>query len=202
LPFKPKLSLKLKGATKRTGHPKLIANLKAKPGEANVAKAQVKLPPSAFLDQAHIRTVCTRVQFAADACPSGSIYGKAEASTPLLAYPLSGNVYLRSSNHKLPDLVVALKGPDYQPIEIDLVGKTDSVRGSLRNTFEAVPDAPVSTFRLELLGGKRGLVVNSRNLCAHAYKAEVDLSGQNGKVFDTEPVVGVGCPNSRRHRHH
>src|SRR5262249_30902513 len=52
LPFKPKLSLKLKGGTKRTDHPKLIATLKAKPGEANIAKAQVKLPPSAFLDQA------------------------------------------------------------------------------------------------------------------------------------------------------
>jgi hypothetical protein len=206
LPFKPKLSLKLKGGTKRTGHPKLIANLKAKPGEANVAKAQVKLPPSAFLDQAHIRTVCTRVQFAANACPAGSIYGKASATTPLLAYPLSGNVYLRSSNHKLPDLVVALKGPDYQPIEIDLDGKTDSVKGSLRNTFEAVPDAPVSSFRLELFGGKRGLVVNSRNLCAHTYKAEVNLTGQNGKVYDTEPVVGTGCgkagkKQSGRHGH-
>ena len=200
LPFKPKLSLKLKGGTKRAGHPKLIATLKAKPGEANVASAQVKLPPSAFLDQAHIRTVCTRVQFAANACPAGSIYGKAQARTPLLDYSLAGNVYLRSSNHKLPDLVVALKGPDYQPIEIDLAGKTDSVKGALRNTFEAVPDAPVSTFRLELFGGKRGLVVNSRNLCAHRYRAEVNLTGQNGKVFDTTPAVGGGC-KGRRKRH-
>jgi hypothetical protein len=199
LPFKPKLSLRLKGGTSRTGHPKLIATLKAKPGEANIAKAQVKLPPSAFLDQAHIRTVCTRVQFAANQCPAGSIYGSAEATTPLLAYPLSGNVYLRSSSHKLPDLVVALKGPDYQPIEIDLDGKTDSVKGALRNTFEAVPDAPVSSFRLELFGGKRGLVVNSRNLCAHPYKAEVNLTGQNGKAFDTGPVVGAKCPKAKEH---
>jgi len=201
LPFKPKLSLKLKGGTKRTGHPKLIANLKAKAGEANVAQAQVKLPPSAFLDQAHIRTVCTRVQFAANACPQGSIYGTATAVTPLLSDPLSGNVYLRSSSHKLPDLVVALKGPASLPIEIDLDGKTDAVKGALRNTFEAVPDAPVSSFRLELFGGKKGLVVNSRNLCAHPYKAEVNLTGQNGKVFDTEPAVGTDCKGKGRKRH-
>jgi hypothetical protein len=193
LPFKPKLSLRLKGGTKRASHPKLIANLKAKPGEANVASAQVKLPPSAFLDQAHIRTVCTRVQFAATACPAGSIYGTATATTPLLDYPLSGNVYLRSSNHKLPDLVVALKGPASQPIEIDLDGKTDSIKGALRNTFEAVPDAPVSKFRLELFGGKRGLVINSRDLCRHAYRAEVKLTGQNGKAFDSSPLVGTEC---------
>ena len=202
LPFKPRLSLALKGGTRRASHPKLIAGLKAKGGEANVAVAQVKLPPSAFLDQAHIRTVCTRVQFAVNACPKGSIYGTASATTPLLSDPLSGNVYLRSSNHKLPDLVVALKGPASLPIEIDLDGKTDSVKGALRNTFEAVPDAPVSSFHLELFGGKRGLVINSRNLCAHTYKAEVNLTGQNGKVFDTEPAVGTDCKGHNRHKRH
>jgi len=198
LPFKPKLSLRLKGGTKRAKHPALVATLKAKPGEANIAQAQVKLPLSAFLDQAHIRTICTRVQFAADQCPKGSIYGKAQAITPLLDQPLSGNVYLRSSSHKLPDLVVALKGPDSLPIEIELVGRTDSVKGALRNTFEAVPDAPVSRFRLQLFGGNRGLVVNSRNLCAHRYRAEVNLDGQNGKVWDTTPVVGSDCGGKGR----
>jgi hypothetical protein len=200
LPFKPKLALRLKGGTKRADHPKLIATLKAKPGEANIARAQVKLPPSAFLDQAHIRTVCTRVQFAANACPAGSIYGTATATTPLLDQPLSGNVYLRSSNHKLPDLLVALKGPASLPIEIDLDGRTDSVKGALRNTFEAVPDAPVSKFRLELFGGKRGLVVNSRDLCAHQYRAAVALDGQNDKTYETTPAVGTDCKQKKRRR--
>jgi hypothetical protein len=198
LDFEPKLTLRLKGGTKRAAHPKLIATLTAKEGEANIASAQVKLPPSAFLDQAHIRTVCTRVQFAADACPSGSIYGTATASTPLLGEPLSGNVYLRSSSHKLPDLVVSLKGPASLPIEVELSGKTDSVKGALRNTFEAIPDAPVSRFRLELFGGKRGLVVNSRDLCAHRYKAAVKLDGQNGKVFDSNPTVKSDCKKQRK----
>jgi hypothetical protein len=142
------------------------------------------------------------VQFAADACPPGSIYGKASATTPLLDYRISGSVYLRSSNHELPDLVVKLKGPAFQPIEIDLAGKTDSVKGALRNTFEAVPDQPVSRFHLELFGGKRGLVEMSDGFC-RARKANVQLDGQNGKAYDTRPVVGAKCPKKKRGgKHH
>jgi hypothetical protein len=194
LAFKPKLSLALKGSVKRSSHPRLIATLSAKGGEANVARAQVKLSHAVFLDQAHIRTICTRVQFAADACPPGSVYGKASAITPLLDQPLSGSVYLRSNPaHELPDLVAKLKGPASLPIEIDLVGKTDAVKGALRNTFEAVPDAPVSRFRLELFGGKRGLVEMSDGFCKDRH-ANVQLEGQNGKAYDTRPVIGGKCP--------
>jgi hypothetical protein len=198
LDFGPKLSLRLKGGTKRTSHPKLIAILKAGDGEANLARAQVKLPPSAFLDQAHIKTICTRVQFAADQCPAGSIYGKASVKTPLFGDPLTGNVYLRSSSHNLPDLVLDLRGPQNQPIKIEVTGRTDSVKGSLRNTFEAVPDAPFETARVELFGGKRGLVINSRNLCAHKYRADVKLDGQNGKTYDSKPAVKTDCKKKKR----
>lgn len=200
LPFKPKLSLQLKGSIKRSSNPRLIANLTARPGEANIARAQVKLPGAVFLDQSHIGTVCTRVQFAADACPSRSVYGKASATTPLLDQPLSGSVYLRSSSHQLPDLVAKLEGPASLPIEVDLVGKTDAVKAALRNTFEAVPDAPVSHFHLELFGGKRGLVEMSDGFCADRH-ATVKLDGQNGKIHDTRPVVAAKCKKrSARHK--
>ena len=201
LPFKPKLSLRLKGSVKRSSHPKLIATLTARPGEANIARAQVKLPQAVFLDQSHIGTVCTRVQFAADACPARSVYGKVSATTPLLDYPLAGSVYLRSSSHILPDLVAKLEGPATQPIEIVLVGRTDSVKGALRNTFEAVPDAPVSKFHLELFDGKRGLVEMSDGFCS-ARRATVQLDGQNGKTYDTRPVVRAKCAKHKKRGHH
>jgi hypothetical protein len=210
LDFGPKLSLRLLGPTKRNKNPRLVADLHVKEGEANVAAVAVRLAHSSFLDQSHIRTVCTRVQFAAGAgngaaCPAGSIYGRAEARSPLLGYPLTGNVYLRSSSHKLPDLIVALQGPAYQPIAIELDGQTDSVKGALRNTFEAVPDAPVSSFRLELFGGKRGLIVNSRDICAHTYRATIDMDGQNGAHVVRRPPVKAQCSAKRKgHRsaHH
>ncbi len=189
LGFAPQLSLKVSGATKRGGYPALRAVLKAKPGQANIGRVSVALPHSEFLAQEHIKTICTRVQYAADACPAGSIYGYAKATTPLLEKPLEGPVYLRSSSNKLPDLVAALHGQ----IDIDLAGRIDSVRGGIRNTFDLVPDAPVTEFTLTMQGGKKGLLVNSRNLCTAPNKAVIQMDGQNGKLSDTKPLLANSC---------
>ena len=140
--FKPKLSLELKGKTKRTSHPKLIANLTARPGEANIASAQVKLPQSRLPRQRPHRHGLHQGPVRRQRLPAGSIYGTASATTPLLDYPLTGNVYLRSSSHQLPDLVADLNGPPASRSRSTSPATTDSVKGALRNTFEAVPDAP------------------------------------------------------------
>jgi hypothetical protein len=199
LRFAPKLDLRLFGPTKRNGHPRFRATVTARPGEANIAGASVALPHSEFLEQSHINTICTRVQFAADACPDGSIYGHARAITPLLDQPLEGPVYLRSSSNPLPDLVAALRGQ----VEIDLVGRIDSVHGGIRNTFQVVPDAPVSKFVLEMKGGRKGLLVNSRNLCrGKPSRATVNFVGQNGKTHAIRPVLRNQCGRKKEHRHH
>jgi hypothetical protein len=189
LGFKPSLAIDLKGGTKRGQHPALKATLKARPGDSNIARAVVSLPHSEFLAQNHIKTICTRVQFAANACPKGSIYGTARATTPLLDKPISGPVYLRSSSHSLPDLVVDLGGQ----IPVVLAGRIDSINGGIRNSFEVVPDAPVSKFVLEMQGGKKGLLENSRNLCASTNLATVEMDGHNGKVYDTKPALTNDC---------
>ena len=200
LAFKPKLSLSLKGPTRRSGLPSLKAVVTYPKGDyANIAKAQITLPHSEFLEQGHIRTVCTRVQFAAGAgngaeCPKGSIYGRAEAISPLLDQPLSGPVYLRSSSHQLPDLVAALHGQ----IDVDLDGRIDSKDGGIRTTFAQVPDAPVTKFVLEMQGGKKGLLVNSTGLCAKRNRAISHFVGQNGKVYDTNPVLQAQCANKKK----
>ncbi len=204
LGFEPKLAIKLKGAAKRGGHPALKALVSPRPGDANFSSAVVTLPHSAFLDQAHIRTICTRVQFAAGAgngsqCPAGAVYGHATAWSPLLDQPLEGPVFLRSSDHNLPDLVVALHGL----VDIDLAARIDSVHGGIRSTFAAIPDAPVSRFILEMEGGLKGLLVNSTDLCAapKRNRAKAGLRGQNGKLERVEPVVGaMGCKGAKGHR--
>jgi hypothetical protein len=189
LGFKPKIDTKLKGTTKRTGHPALKAIATFRPGDANTERAAVTLPPSAFLDQAHIGTVCTRVQFAAKQCPPRSVYGFAKATTPLLDKGLEGPVYLRSSSHELPDLVVALAGQ----VEVVLAGRVDSVNGGIRNTFEAAPDAPVTKFVLDMKGGKKGLLQNSENLCSKKSYATVKLRAHNGKVHNFKALVKNDC---------
>jgi hypothetical protein len=199
LGFEPKLKTVLKGGTKRTAHPALTATLTQDPnGESNISRAVVTLPKSEFLDQGHIGTVCTRVQFAAKQCPAASIYGHATAITPLLDQPLSGPVYLRSSNHTLPDLVAALRGPDSQPIEIDLDGRIDSKNGGIRATFETIPDQPVSKFVLSMQGGKKGLLQNSTNICKGTHITKVKLVGQNHSVINPNTPLEPSCGKSAR----
>ncbi len=197
LGFKPKLHFRVFGATKRGKNPKLRAVLKARDGDANIGRAAVTLPRSFFLDQASLSKVCTRVQFAANDCPKNSIYGYAKAVTPLLDGPLKGPVHLRSSNNLLPDLVARLRGQ----VEVHLVGRIDTVKGKIRNTFDTVPDVPVSRFMLTVRGGKKGLLVNSRNLCKGKGKGKgvpkiraiARFKAQNGKKRNLRPRLRTPC---------
>jgi hypothetical protein len=193
LRFRPKLYLRLFGKTKRAQHPRLRATLKARRGQANIGRASVGLPHALFLDQASLATICTRVQFAAGDCPKRSVYGRARAFTPLLGKPLEGPVYLRSSNNPLPDLVAHLEGQ----VEVDLVGRIDSFRGGIRTTFGRVPDVPVSKFTMVLPGGKRGLLVASRDLCKGSVKAIVQFKAQNGKKLNKRQKLRTPCHKKR-----
>jgi hypothetical protein len=197
LAFKPKLNLRLTGGLRRLGHPAIHAVLNAKPGESNIRRVSVALPKGELLDNAHLGTPCTRPQFATGTCPESSLLGHAEAVTPLLDQPLSGNVYLRSNPaHKLPDIVADLRGQ----IDIELAGKIDTVNhGSLRTTFEGVPDAPVTRFKMDLMGGKKGLLQNEKNLCGAGRRAKIRMVGQNGAKLKAQPKLRVSC-GSKKHK--
>ena len=203
LAFKPQLKLAFTGQTRRVGHPGVKAVLTQPKGEnANLAGATVILPKGLLIDNAHINSPCTRVQFNSGAvpgegCPAKSILGSAKVWTPLLEKPEEGKVYFRSNGgeRQLPDLVVALRGQ----IPLQLVGFIDSVgkKGSevrrVRTRFQGLPDAPVSRFELKLSGGKKGLLQNSKNLCKVSDRASFALTGQNGATHDIEPKVQVEC---------
>jgi hypothetical protein len=200
LGFAPKLSLKLLGATKRNDFPALRATVTERPGDANIGAAAVALPHAEFLAQEHINTVCTPKQFAAHTCPKGSIYGHARAFTPLLSEPLEGPVYLKSGKHLIPDLVVALSGDG--GIEINLNARVDSIRGGMRASFEALPDAPASKFVLKLFGGKRGLLVNSVNVCKAPAAASVRMVGHNNTGFAPKVALQNQCKKKHTGKHH
>jgi hypothetical protein len=193
LGFKPRVSLRLRGGTARGDHPAVRGVLRPRKGDANLAKAVVRLPRSAFLDQAHIRTICTRVQFAADRCPKGAIYGRAIAYTPLLEKPLRGPIYLRSSNNDLPDVVLDLRGL----VDIEAVARIDSKDGGIRATFTRTPDAPVTKVVVSFQGGKKGLIVNSRNLCLRDSRADLSLAAHNGRRRSLGPLVRAQCAKRR-----
>jgi hypothetical protein len=193
LGFKPSLALRLSSG-KRRAFPALRATYTARSGDANLATMALTLPSTEFIEQGHFRTICTRVQFAAGVgngagCPAGSVYGSVRAYTPLLANPLEGPVYLRSSNHTLPDVVLALNGQINAAVPLHV----DSVKGHLRARVEEAPDVPITKVAVSMQGGKKGLFVNSKNICGEVPRASVKLGAQSGKALALNPKLKLPC---------
>ena len=186
LRFKPKLALSV-SASARRANPAFKAVLRMNPGEANISRAQVTLPRTEFLDNSHIGTVCTRVQFRAERSARRSRSTAARVPTRRFWTPRSKGPSTcgRTPNTSCPIWCRPCKS---DKIEVDLVGRVDSVgKGRIRTTFEGVPDAPVSKFVLEMLGGDKGLLLNTANLCAGKQRAIVRFVGQNGKRHNFNP---------------
>jgi hypothetical protein len=198
LAFKPKLALQLTGRkqTKTGKHPGLKATVTQRAGEAGIQKAEVRLPKSLALDPSNAQALCEFAEGTRDdlenRCPKGSIVGRAKATSPLLKAPLAGNVYFvknvridkKTGNQirTLPMIIVALRGE----IDINLRGESSTTNsGKLVNTFDNVPDAPVSKFNLNINGGNTGILAVTRtrtakiNLCAGRHTAEADIDSHN-----------------------
>jgi hypothetical protein len=199
LGFKPKLKLRLYGkkASKRRGHPRIEATLTAREGDANDARTAVTLPAGTLLDNAHIKTICTRVQLAAGQCPKAAQYGNATATSPLLDNPLKGPVYLVSSSDKLPNLLADLRGQ----VNVQLRGVITTVKGRMKTTFPEVPDVPVRKFTLKMRGGSKGLLINSKDLCKSkkSRQAKLSMKAQNGKKLTNNKLkIQVSCKKKKK----
>jgi len=218
LRFKPRLGLRLTGRKQmRTGkHPGVRAKVTQLGGEAGVKKAQVRLPLSLALDPDNAQALCeftdgTKPDLE-NHCPRGSIVGRARATSPLLKRPLAGNVYFvknvridkQTGNEirTLPMIIVALRGE----IAINLRGESSTTKkGNLVNTFNAVPDAPIGRFNLNLKGGNQGILAVTRtrktarvNLCNRKQIAKVDFDGQNAKRYDRNTRIKTPCKTNKR----
>jgi hypothetical protein len=198
LGFRPQLSMRMAGRPRRGAYPSLRVVVRPRAGDANIASSQVTLPRSIFLEQSRIATICTRAQFAAKACPSGSVYGHVRAFTPLLEAPMEGPAILRSSSHTLPDLVFVLRG---HGVEVDVAGRIDSNKGGIRGSFPTIPDAPVSKFVLKMRGGRHGVLVNAANLCKKRQLATARFVGHANRGWRVHPEVKAECKKSERRGH-
>ena len=120
------------------------------------------------------------------------------AGAPLEAWFLQDFfVELVVNGIKLGDLELKRHPPVEGRFDLELSGRIDSKNGGIRNTFETVPDAPVTKFVLKMQGGKKSLLVNSRNLCKSSNRATVHMEGQNGKLHNDRPVVKNGCAKKK-----
>jgi hypothetical protein len=58
----------------------------------------------------------------------------------------------------------------------------------------------VTKFVLEMQGGRKGLLVNSTNICQGKHRAKASFTGQNGKRREFNPLVKARCGGKRTRR--
>jgi hypothetical protein len=199
LPFAPTFAMSVgaRGATGERQKPPLQVTVTQRAGEAGILGNGVTLPFEIGPHLAALGTVCTNEQLAADACPAGSKVGTANATSPFLATPLNGPVYLaQQQGVVIPGLVADLKGR--VPIKIRIA--TQILGGRLiKSTVTGVPDLPVGSFTLNLDGGDKGVLESKYDLCFSGSKHRrlapgVDFSAHSGAKIASKPRLAVeGC---------
>lgn len=185
----PKMSLRLSRGSHHGAHPSLTAAMRPRVGDANIAAADLTLPDSLQLDPSRVRGLCARDALTGQGCSSQAQYGHAWVASPLLDGPLAGPVYLVNSKHKLPDLVASLEGSS---LDVKLRGTLGFRNGRLRIAFRSFPDVPVSRFVLKM-PGRKGLLVNNRDLCSRPSRAIASFEGHNGRSSRRVARVRVPC---------
>ena len=208
LDLKPSLSLSLsgKGQTVDGKHPAISATLTQPAGQANLKKVRVALPLSLALDTDNANGLCEFVDGSKvePTCPKASIVGKATATTPILDEPLSGPVYFVKNVRKdaksgrdiktLPKLVIPLVGQN--GVKLTLTGTSDVEDDQLVTTFDNIPDASVASFKLDINGGKGGiLAVSATDICKATQIAEQQIVGHNNKAANADVFIQTpSCP--------
>ena len=167
--------------------------LRTRNGDANIRSLEVTLPKAFAIDQRHLGNICSKAQLEAESCAGRQPIGSVETRTPLLDQPLSGPAYAVSGFGNLPRLAFILDG------QVRLVPQAESFSkdGKLTTVVPVIPDAPIGYFKLDLLGGKQGYLVNTRSLCAAPPKVQISYTAQSGATTTQKIAVRTACGHSK-----
>jgi hypothetical protein len=198
LKFAPKFAASTKGKTSKANGASLSVKLSYPQApfgtDANIAKAKVSLPKQLPSRLTTIQKACTAAVFEQNPanCPAASILGHAKVITPIVPVPLEGPAYFVShGGEAFPDLTIVLQG---YGITVQLVGNTQIKNGITTNTFKATPDAPFSSFELDLPQGPHSALAANANLCSSRLTMPTELTAQNGLVFKQATRIKItGC---------
>jgi hypothetical protein len=202
LPFAPTFAMSVgdKGSTGERQKPPLRVTVTQKDWEAAILGNGVQLPFEIGPNLPAFKTICTLAQSAAGACPPGSKMGTATAVSNFVDKPLTGNVYAveQAGVPYLPGLVADLRGR----VNVQIKIATQIISGKyIRSTVTDVPDLPLSSFSMSLMGGNSGPLESKFDLCfkrANKFRKmnpEVTFTAHSGKKTASKPRLAVeGCP--------
>ncbi len=200
LPFKPTFTASTKGQTSKANGASLTVKVGSTQGQANIGKAALILPKILPSRLSTIQKACLAATFEANpaSCPEGSNIGSATVHTPVLKSALQGPAYLVSHGGAAwPDVEFVLQG---EGITLILDGQTQIKGGVTSSTFNAVPDAPVSSFETVLPQGPHSALTTDLplsakySLCGQKLVVPTTLTGQNGARIEQQTKVAIeGC---------
>ena len=202
LPFAPTFAMSVgdKGSTGERQKPPLRVTVTQMAWEAGILGNGVRLPFEIGPNLPAFTTICTLAQSAAEACPPGSKMGTAIATSSFVDKPLTGNVYAveQAGVPYLPGLVADLRGR----VNVQIKIATQIINGKyIRSTVTNVPDLPMSSFSMSLIGGDKGPLESKFDLCFkrankfRTMKPEVTFNSHSGKSIASKPRLAVeGCP--------
>jgi hypothetical protein len=205
LGFHPSFTASTQAATSKKNGASLDVKVGYPTGEqANIRSTSVVLPKQLPARLTTIQQACPEAVFAANpaSCPAGSNIGTATANTPVLASALTGPAYLVShGGAAFPDVTLVLQG---EGVTLVLVGSVDIKHGITSSSFASVPDAPITSFELNLPEGPHsGLaaVVSAKakgSLCGQTLTMPTTITAQNGAQIKQNTRIQVtGCPKAK-----
>jgi membrane-bound inhibitor of C-type lysozyme len=180
--------------TQRSQNPRLQFDLRTRRGDANLKSITVTLPKAYQVDQRHLFNICSRSQLEAERCRGRQPMGNVSVKTPLLDEPLTGPAFAVSGYGRLPHLVFILDG------QVTVMPQAESASdrtGRLRTIVPVIPDAPIGHFRLTLLGGKKGYLSNTKDLCHSPGSIQVEYTAQSGKRLKQAVQAQTPCGPKR-----
>jgi uncharacterized repeat protein (TIGR01451 family) len=207
LPFKPVLKASTQASASKAEGASLHVLVTSGTGQANIGKVKVDLPiqlPSRF---STLHKACVAAVFTANpaGCPAASVVGTVMLHTPVLSSALSGPAYLVShGGAELPDLVFVLQG---EGVTLFVTGHTKIKNGVTSESFESVPDAPISSFEASFPEGPYSVLAAflptkaKFSFCGTNLKMPMRLTGQNGAVVtQTTNIAVTGCAKAKKAR--
>jgi hypothetical protein len=192
LAFSPTLSAVADGMTSAANGAGLTVTLTQPLEQSNVKSVSVQLPKELTARGTTVAAACPEATFAAgpNGCASAQV-GTVTARTPLLPDALSGPVYLVAHPTGLPTVEALLQG---HKLSIDLSGSITFTATGLTSTFGAVPDAPITSFVLDLPTGPHSALSSTTGVCSGPLTMPTTIIGQSGARIDkVTPVEVKGC---------
>jgi hypothetical protein len=196
LAFKPSFKVSTSAKTSKATGAGLRVNLLQGAHQANIRSVFAQLPLQLPSRLSTLQKACPEATFAANpvACrPLGSEVGTAVVITPVLPGELTGSAYLVShGGAAFPDLDLVLEDGG---VRLILVGNTNIKKGITSSTFAAIPDAPVSSFVLDLPTGPHSALAANGDLCAKPLIMPTTITAQNGAQIKQSTRISVSnCP--------